>query len=244
MIWRPWADGPSEQYRAAAPPGWEARQLLTVRDLSESGVDNVHILRFGSGRTAGGLGRIAYVFWSSQCLQGPESGSSPTSGTRYPLSQARFLGCLACVHCAHATRECSDLTPSGCLVVAGRSCGRGFLSVGLIDVLAFHCFMVLTGRSNMTWFARGRGAAADCVFLFASTLQRELRAVLHSSLRLRRQPLRRGYRPPLPALALCPWFKDSFLGEMLSSNCRDLPSSGSFKVCPVRPTAIFSWEAQ
>jgi hypothetical protein len=71
------------------------------------------------------------------------------------------------------------------------SCGwpflcRGFLSVGLIDVLAFHCFMVLTGRSNMTWFARGRGAAADCVFLFASTLQKELRAVLHSSLRLRR----------------------------------------------------------
>lgn len=45
--------------------------------------------------------------------------------------------------------------PAPCSVVAGRSCGRCFLSPGLGDVLAFHFFMVLTGRSDMTRFARG-----------------------------------------------------------------------------------------
>jgi hypothetical protein len=65
----------------------------------------VHALRFGLGRISAGLGRIRDVFWSSQCLQGLKSGSSPTSGTRYPLSQGRFLGCLACVRCTHTLRR-------------------------------------------------------------------------------------------------------------------------------------------
>jgi hypothetical protein len=56
----------------------------------KEGVHNVHTLGFGLGRTGTGFGRIAEVFGSSQCLQGPESGSSPTSGTAFPTSEAFF----------------------------------------------------------------------------------------------------------------------------------------------------------
>ncbi len=59
------------------------------------GVHNVHFwLRTES--YIGGLGRIAYVFWSSQCLQGLECGSSPTSGTAFPLVRGDFCfnGCM------------------------------------------------------------------------------------------------------------------------------------------------------
>jgi L-2-hydroxyglutarate oxidase LhgO len=59
-------------------------------------VDNVHASGFGSGRTSAGLGRIAEVFGSSQCLQGRESGSSPTSGTASPLVRGVFA--LMCGH--------------------------------------------------------------------------------------------------------------------------------------------------
>lgn len=45
------------------------------------GVHIVHTRGFGSGRTGGGLGRIAEVFRGAAEIQGLESGSSPTSGT-------------------------------------------------------------------------------------------------------------------------------------------------------------------
>jgi|GEM_PF-6439819 hypothetical protein len=45
------------------------------------GVDTVHTFGFGLGRTSVGLGRITYVSGGVQCLQGLESGSSPTLGT-------------------------------------------------------------------------------------------------------------------------------------------------------------------
>ena len=48
------------------------------------GVDSVHTLGLGLGRTGAGLGRIAYVSAGVQCLQGLEPGSSPTSGTVFP----------------------------------------------------------------------------------------------------------------------------------------------------------------
>ena len=51
---------------------------------------NVHRFRFGSGCLSAGVGRIAYVFWSSQCSQGLESGSSPTLGTAGPLVRGDF----------------------------------------------------------------------------------------------------------------------------------------------------------
>jgi hypothetical protein len=54
------------------------------------GVDNVNTFGVGLGRTSAGLGRIRYVFWSSQCLQGLECSSSPTSGTADPLVRGDF----------------------------------------------------------------------------------------------------------------------------------------------------------
>jgi hypothetical protein len=53
-------------------------------------VDNVHTFGLGLGRTSVELARIAYVFWSSQRLQGLECGSSPTSGTADPLARGDF----------------------------------------------------------------------------------------------------------------------------------------------------------
>jgi hypothetical protein len=52
------------------------------------GVDSVHTLGLGLGRTGAGLGRIPYVLAGVQCLQGLEPGSSPTSGTCIPSSVA------------------------------------------------------------------------------------------------------------------------------------------------------------
>ena len=52
------------------------------------GVDSVHTLGPGLGRTGAGLGRIPYVSVGVQCLQGLEPGSSPTSGTCFPCSGA------------------------------------------------------------------------------------------------------------------------------------------------------------
>ena len=48
------------------------------------GVDSVHTLGHGLGRTGAGLGRIPYVSAGVQCLEGLEPGSSPTSGTAFP----------------------------------------------------------------------------------------------------------------------------------------------------------------
>jgi hypothetical protein len=63
--------------------------VWTVQQSGQyEGVHNVHTLGFGSGRTSAGLARTGYVFGSSQCLQGLESGSSPTSGTCFPCSGA------------------------------------------------------------------------------------------------------------------------------------------------------------
>ena len=54
-------------------------------------VDNVHTLGFGPGRTGCELGRIGYVSGSSQCSQGLECSSSPTSGTHNPSSEGFLL---------------------------------------------------------------------------------------------------------------------------------------------------------
>ena len=65
------------------------------------GVDSVHTLGPGLGRTGAGLGRIAEVFGGVADIQGLEPGSSPTSGTVFP--QVRGLFCVfSCAHCAHS----------------------------------------------------------------------------------------------------------------------------------------------
>jgi hypothetical protein len=54
-------------------------------------VHNVHTSGFGLSRTSAGLARIPHVFRSSQCLQGLECSSSPTSGTHNPSSEGFLL---------------------------------------------------------------------------------------------------------------------------------------------------------
>ena len=131
------------------------------------GVYNVHTLGFGLGRTGAGLGRIPHVFGSSQCLQGRECSSSPTSGTAYPLvrgvfaltcvqslwwrpSDARFAGCgLA------AAVACSGVWGGGFRVLAGgpSACcdwGYAFLSWIVAAWLAAYLFMVRACLDDMT----------------------------------------------------------------------------------------------
>ncbi len=60
------------------------------------GVDSVHTLGPGLGRTSVGSGRIPHVSASSQCLQGLESVSSPTLGTYSPSSEGVLP--LMCAH--------------------------------------------------------------------------------------------------------------------------------------------------
>ncbi len=58
------------------------------------GVDNVHTFALEEGRTSVGLARIPHVFAGSQCLQGLEDSSSPTSGTVFPQVTPCFIfGC-------------------------------------------------------------------------------------------------------------------------------------------------------
>jgi len=54
----------------------------------DRGVDSVHTLGLGLGRTGAGPGRIGEVFGGVADIQGLEPGSSPTSGTCFPCSEA------------------------------------------------------------------------------------------------------------------------------------------------------------
>ena len=64
------------------PPVGERGSSLELHKICQKGgVHNVHTFVFELGRTSAGLGRIGYVFWSSQCFQGLECSSSPTLGT-------------------------------------------------------------------------------------------------------------------------------------------------------------------
>jgi hypothetical protein len=65
------------------------------------GVDSVHTLGHGLGRTGVGLARIPYVWAGDQCLQGLEPGSSPTSGTVFPQVRG-FLVLFSCGQCPHS----------------------------------------------------------------------------------------------------------------------------------------------
>jgi hypothetical protein len=86
-------DEPKQEVQALSPQ--EPRSLCGEcgwRSVCAEGriwdVHNVHTLGFGFSRTDAGLGRIAEVSATSQCFQGSESGSSPTSGTCFPCSGA------------------------------------------------------------------------------------------------------------------------------------------------------------
>lgn len=57
---------------------------------AKSGVDTVHTLPFGLGRTSAGLVRIGDVFGGVAESRGSEPGSSPTSGTTFSLVRGDF----------------------------------------------------------------------------------------------------------------------------------------------------------
>ena len=101
-------------------PGWGARQSLCVtQNLSERSVDNVHSFGFGSERTSIGSGRIPYVSEGTQCSQGLECSSSPTSGTVFPLVRGGF--CLSV--CTLTFRGSAD---AGCCLAAAVACSVGW----------------------------------------------------------------------------------------------------------------------
>ena len=56
-----------------------------TRSGQKEGDHNVHTLGFGSGRTGAGPGRLAEVCGGVAEVQVLEPGSSPTSGTVFPL---------------------------------------------------------------------------------------------------------------------------------------------------------------
>jgi hypothetical protein len=104
--WNPWIGSrekptslPSfRQVEGEPRPICAARDRLLARSgtTNSVGVHNVHTLGFGLGRTGTGLAWIGDVFGSSQCFQGLECSSSPTSGTAFPLVRGGFA--LMCVH--------------------------------------------------------------------------------------------------------------------------------------------------
>ena len=78
-------DGSSSWSEIASSPVRPFSRLGSGRRNGQNrGVHNVHTLGFGSGRTCAGPGRITEVFGGVADIQGPEPGSSPTSGTVFP----------------------------------------------------------------------------------------------------------------------------------------------------------------
>jgi hypothetical protein len=77
----------SDRYRAQAANTprrvFQAARRGRERGQKE-GVDSVHTLGFGLGRTGAELGRNADVFGKVAEIQGLECSSSPTSGTVFP----------------------------------------------------------------------------------------------------------------------------------------------------------------
>jgi len=65
--------------------GWTCGCCAELRNGQKGSVDSVHTFHLGLARSVAGLARIPHVSGTSQCLQGVESRSSPTSGTAYPL---------------------------------------------------------------------------------------------------------------------------------------------------------------
>jgi hypothetical protein len=100
-------------------------------------VDNVHTSGLGLGRTWGGLAQIPHVSGTSQCFQGRECSSSPTSGTARPLVRGVFA--LMCGHCPVAGP--SDAVRGLCLAPRGpvplcgwRGQGPGWWTLRLLDL--------------------------------------------------------------------------------------------------------------
>jgi hypothetical protein len=106
------------------------------------GVDSVHTLGHGLGRTGAGLARIPYVWAGVQCLQGLECSSSPTSGTVFPQVRGLWPSDRAQISFYGPFRS-----P---FLVGGRFCGRVPHSFVGRHVCVRASFMVGSGRGYMT----------------------------------------------------------------------------------------------
>ncbi|MGF6832432.1 hypothetical protein QF015_000581 [Paenarthrobacter sp. TE4293] len=130
---------PQAPRRTALPEWGSVVGVVGLRRRRIRGVNNVNTLSLGLGRTSVGLSRIAYVFWSSQCSQGLECSSSPTSGTAYPLVRGGFCFNVCTFHgqvpltlaaeCAWRRRSPVWLWGSGFKVVAGEPSAGSVLGV-------------------------------------------------------------------------------------------------------------------
>ena len=124
-------------------------------DRGKRSVVNVHTFRSGLARTTAGLARIPHVSDTSQCYEGLESRSSPTSGTAYPLVRGGFA--LTCVHSGWSgpsdTGRGVSLAPRvACLVVGERAQGRWLVG----PPLALNWSYVI-----LSWFVDGLHSGDD-----------------------------------------------------------------------------------
>ena len=84
------SDGISFHRDNGLPHPLDGGAAVRPRHLKQGieGVDTVHTLAVGLGRTTAGLGRTGDVFGGVASIQRLEPGSSPTSGTCFPCSGA------------------------------------------------------------------------------------------------------------------------------------------------------------
>ena len=106
------------------------------------GVDNVHTLGFGLGRTGAGLGRIPYV--SAGVPVFARAGTRFESHLGHVFSLFRGLLASECAQTVHLW------APSGAIFVGGRCCGRRLLLVVSGSGGAAYSFMARGAASCMT----------------------------------------------------------------------------------------------
>jgi hypothetical protein len=148
-------------FQICRAPVWERGSRSELFKIGrEPCVDNVHTFGFRLGRTSAGLARIAYVFWTSQSLQGLECGSSPTSGAASPLVRGGFA--LTCVQIMW--KGPSD---AGCGLWSGRRGGLlGYVGGG---------FRALAGRPSAC------SVLGLCVLLSVPCVVRGWPSLIHGS---------------------------------------------------------------
>ena len=135
------------------------------------GVDSVHTLGHGLGRTGAGLARIPYVWAGVECLQGLEPGSSPTSGTRVSAAGGLFrppaLLTLPTTLCSEMVWTAPPEPLFSCSWPFAWPVRPFSWSLAMFSRSLLHC-PDWPARHDVTWFVRGaRCCPASCRFLCA-----------------------------------------------------------------------------
>jgi hypothetical protein len=126
----------------------------------------VHTFGVELGRTGAGSGRTPHVSGSSQCLQGLECGSSPTSGTVFPQVRGGF-GASDPVYRVHTPLRGVFMTLCWSRRIYRWTFlwpGAPFLEHG--DFLPCCYFIARQGRSDMTCFELGEWDRGGLFSLF------------------------------------------------------------------------------